>query len=232
MVDRRPRWRRPRSASPWRAASSRSARSVVHERRGAVRCPRRPCESAVRPGARPAGAGQRRSLGAALMAADAGREHRQLHLIGPGASQRPSPAPPASSGAATAWRGFPVAGNMLAGAAGHRGTARAFRRRRDGRCGAASPAMAAGQAAGGDKRGKQAAALRIHRRGLSALDLRVDDHAEPLASSSACTDKSLERFQAFVACLPRRDDPAGITDRDEIEAAYRAVPARATRAPA
>ena len=31
-------------------------------------------------------------------------------------------------------------------------------------------------------------------------------------------EKSLERFQPFVACLPRRDDPAGVTDRAVIEA--------------
>ena len=29
---------------------------------------------------------------------------------------------------------------------------------------------------------------------------------------------SLERFQPFLACLPSRDDPVGITDRAEIEA--------------
>jgi hypothetical protein len=29
---------------------------------------------------------------------------------------------------------------------------------------------------------------------------------------------SLERFQPFLACLPTRDDPVGITDRAEIEA--------------
>ena len=42
--------------------------------------------------------------------------------------------------------------------------------------------MRAGEAAGGDKRGKQSAALLIHgEEEWSALDLRVDDHADPLA---------------------------------------------------
>ena len=31
------------------------------------------------------------------------------------------------------------------------------------------------------------------------------------------TDKSLERYQPFVACLPTRADPLGIVDRDVIE---------------
>ena len=50
-----------------------------------------------------------------------------------------------------------------------------------------------------------------------ALDLRVDDHAEPVAELRRLYDKSLERYQPFVACLPRRADPVGITDRAVIE---------------
>ena len=50
-------------------------------------------------------------------------------------------------------------------------------------------AMQAGEAAGGDKRGKQSAALLIHgEEEWPALDLRVDDHADPLAE--------LERLEA------------------------------------
>ena len=80
-------------------------------------------------------------------------------------------------------------------------------------------AMAAGEAAGGDKRGKQAAALLLYTTELyPALDIRVDDHAEPIAELFRLYEKSLERFQPFVSCLPRRDAPAGITDRAVIEA--------------
>ena len=80
-------------------------------------------------------------------------------------------------------------------------------------------AMAAGEAAGGDKRGKQSAALRIHaKEDYASLDLRVDDHAEPIAELRRLYEVSLERFQPFLACLARRDDPVGITDRAEIEA--------------
>jgi uncharacterized Ntn-hydrolase superfamily protein len=80
-------------------------------------------------------------------------------------------------------------------------------------------ALAAGEAAGGDKRGKQGAALRIHTtEEYPALDLRVDDHAEPIGELRRLYAKSLERFQPFVSCLPSRARPAGITDRNEIEA--------------
>ena len=49
------------------------------------------------------------------------------------------------------------------------------------------------------------------------LDLRVDDHADPLPELRRLFEKSLERFQPFVACLPTRADPRGIVDRDVIE---------------
>ena len=44
-------------------------------------------------------------------------------------------------------------------------------------------ALKAGEAAGGDKRGKQSAAILIHDdEEYPLLDLRVDDHADPLPS--------------------------------------------------
>ena len=80
-------------------------------------------------------------------------------------------------------------------------------------------ALEAGEAAGGDKRGKQGAALRIHTtEDYPFLDLRVDDHEDPLRELRRLYAKSLERFQPFSACLPSRARPAGITDRAVIEA--------------
>lgn len=163
-------------------------------------------------------------VAAMLSASDDGREHRQLHLIGA------SGAPFAFTGAACIdWCGhrvdtdFSVAGNMLAGPGVIEETARAFR------ASAHAPrpmalaerlivAMQAGEAAGGDKRGRQGAALRIQaQEDYPALDLRVDDHPAPLDELHRLWTKSLERYQPFVACLPGRGDPVGITDRDEIQ---------------
>jgi uncharacterized Ntn-hydrolase superfamily protein len=80
-------------------------------------------------------------------------------------------------------------------------------------------AMDAGQAAGGDKRGKQAASLKILAdEDYLQLDLRVDDHPEPLAELRRLYTVSLERFQPFLSCLPGRGRPSGITDRAQIEA--------------
>jgi uncharacterized Ntn-hydrolase superfamily protein len=157
----------------------------------------------------------------ALIAVDEGREHRQLHMID--AAGRIA----AHTGSACIdWcghvqgEGYSVAGNMLAGPQVIRDTAAAYE------AGTELPfaerliaALEAGDAAGGDKRGKQAAALLIH--GAEAyplLSLRVDDHENPLSELRRLFDKSLERYQPFVACLPGRARPAGITDRTLIEA--------------
>lgn len=88
-------------------------------------------------------------------------------------------------------------------------------------------ALAAGEAAGGDKRGKQAAALLIHTtEDYCALDLRVDDHPEPTQELRRLYQKSLERYQPFSACLPSRQRPAGLTDRALIEAEIERFQAR------
>jgi uncharacterized Ntn-hydrolase superfamily protein len=158
---------------------------------------------------------------AALTATDAGAAQRQLHVLGAAGAGA------AHTGSACIdWCGhavhddFSVAGNMLAGPQVLAATAEAFART------AGRPlaerllaAMAAGEAAGGDKRGKQSAALRIHGdEDHPELDLRVDDHAEPVRELHRLYDVSLQRFQPFVACLPGRHDPVGELDRGRIEA--------------
>jgi uncharacterized Ntn-hydrolase superfamily protein len=85
-------------------------------------------------------------------------------------------------------------------------------------------AMRAGEAAGGDKRGRQSAALLIHgQEEWSQLDLRVDDHADPLAELERLEQVSRERWVHFRAFMPTRENPAGITDRTVIEATIEAA---------
>jgi uncharacterized Ntn-hydrolase superfamily protein len=84
-------------------------------------------------------------------------------------------------------------------------------------------AMRSGEAAGGDKRGKQSAALLIHgEEDWSALDLRVDDHTDPLAELERLEQISRERWVHFRKYLPTRKNPAGITDREIIDAGIEA----------
>ncbi|OCK61458.1 DUF1028 domain-containing protein [Bradyrhizobium sp. LMTR 3] len=121
--------------------------------------------------------------------------------------------------------GFSLAGNMLAGAAVLDDTAKTFV------ANASLPfaqrlivAMKAGEAAGGDKRGKQSAALLIHgEEEWSDLDLRVDDHTDPLAELERLEQVSRERWVHFRPFLPTRKNPAGITDRTVIDARIEAA---------
>jgi uncharacterized Ntn-hydrolase superfamily protein len=79
--------------------------------------------------------------------------------------------------------------------------------------------MEAGEAAGGDKRGKQGAAILIHgTEDYPLLSLRVDDHTDPLKELRRLHTVSLERFQAFMGCLATDANPVGIIDRAEIDA--------------
>ena len=158
---------------------------------------------------------------ASLVTADHGRAQRQLHVLparGAGAAH--------TGESCVDWCGhkvfdhFSVAGNMLAGPQVLEATADAFLAH-DGLPLAERllAALAAGEAAGGDKRGKQAAALRIQGdEDYLELDLRVDDHAEPVAELQRLYEVSLQRFQPFVACLAGRHDAVGELDRSRIEA--------------
>jgi uncharacterized Ntn-hydrolase superfamily protein len=156
-----------------------------------------------------------------LVAADAGRDHRQVHMMD--AAGRFA----AHTGAQCVdWcghlegEGCSVAGNMLAGARVIAETAAAYA------ANAALPfprrliaALKAGEAAGGDKRGKQSAALRIHgEEEWSDLDLRVDDHADPLPELERLEQVSRQHWMHFRKFLPSRRDPVGITDRTVINA--------------
>ena len=166
-----------------------------------------------------------------LIAADAGREQRQLHVL-------PAAGPAAAHSGAHCidWCGqhvsenFSIAGNMLAGPQVIAASAQAYRNAQGlPLAERLLAAMAAGEAAGGDKRGKQAAALRIHAdEDHPQLDLRVDDHAEPIIELQRLYRVSLQRHQPFMACLAGRHDPVGLTDRAQIEAridAFHAMPA-------
>jgi uncharacterized Ntn-hydrolase superfamily protein len=161
-----------------------------------------------------------------LKAADGGHASRQVHIMNAAGSIA------AHTGAdCVDWRGhiegkgFSIAGNMLAGADVLHDTAATyianeklpFAQR-------LIAAMHAGEAAGGDKRGKQSAALLIHGADeWAALDLRVDDHADPLGELERLEHVSRERWVHFRQFLPTRQNPAGVTDRKIIDAAIEAA---------
>jgi uncharacterized Ntn-hydrolase superfamily protein len=81
-------------------------------------------------------------------------------------------------------------------------------------------ALEAGEAAGGDKRGKQSAALTICSRDpYPDIDIRADDHPDPLRELRRLLGVSRERYAVFRRFLPGADSPCGVFDRAVIDAA-------------
>ena len=159
------------------------------------------------------------------LAGDAGRGVRQVHAVD-------------RHGRTGAWTGrncvewcgsvaapaVSVAGNMLAGEPTVAATLRAWLDRSD----LPTPerlmqAMEAGDAAGGDRRGRQSAAMKlITTEDFPDLDLRVDDHVRPLSELRRLLDIWRVERAPGLAAAPRKAEPAGFIDLDAIEAGWRA----------
>src|SRR6186997_4440 len=161
-----------------------------------------------------------------LTEGDEGRDHRQVHIMDRHGRIAAHTGPACIDWCGhTAGEGFSVAGNMLAGRAVIEETAKAYA------ANAALPfprrliaALKAGEAAGGDKRGKQSAALLIYGdEEWPDLDLRVDDHTDPLAELERLEAVSRERWVHFAKLLPSKRDPVGIIDRAQLEAGIAAA---------
>ncbi len=119
--------------------------------------------------------------------------------------------------------GYGVAGNMLTGDAVAADTLAAY--------GAAvgdvpdrlMAAMLAGERAGGDRRGRQSAAMvLVTTEDFPDLSLRIDDHADPLAELHRLLGLWREQAVPGLAARPRKADPAGFVDMDAIEANWAA----------
>ena len=122
------------------------------------------------------------------------------------------------------WRGhrtaedFAVAGNMLVGEETLRVMAESFQST------GASPlierlllALEAGQQAGGDKRGRQSAAVRVvDKEEYPLLDLRVDEHREPVPELRRVYEVARRELVPLTSMMPTRQNPTG---RFDLEAA-------------
>lgn len=158
---------------------------------------------------------------ARLVSPDPGREQRQFHVIDAAGriAQHTGPA-------CVTWAGHrlgaqvSVAGNMLAGAAVLDAMLHGWDAARGTLAERLIAALQAGEDAGGDKRGKQSAAVRVHLADpYSDLDIRADDHPDPLAELRRLHRVSLERYAVFRRHLAGRDSPWGELDRAVIDAA-------------
>jgi uncharacterized Ntn-hydrolase superfamily protein len=157
------------------------------------------------------------------LAGDAGRGIRQVHAVD-------------RRGRTAAWTGqncvewcgsvadarVSVAGNMLAGEATVAATLAVWR---------AHPeldmperlmaAMEAGEAAGGDRRGRQSAAMLLTTtEDFPDLDLRVDDSSDPLPELRRLLGIWRRERAPGLATQPSRANPSGFTDLDAIEAGW------------
>ena len=157
------------------------------------------------------------------LAGDDGRGIRQVHAVD-------------RNGRTAAWTGdncvewcgsasaggISVAGNMLAGEPTVAATLAAWK----ANSAMLMPdrlmtAMEAGEAAGGDRRGKQSAAMvMVTTEDFPDLNLRVDDHAEPLRELRRLLSIWQAGGAARLALAPSKADPSGLTDLDAIEAGW------------
>lgn len=79
-------------------------------------------------------------------------------------------------------------------------------------------ALEAGQAAGGDKRGKQSAALYVvNQEEFPYADLRVDEHQDPVTELRRVFEVCRTEYFPFMTTLPTRDNPMGSFDPDILD---------------
>jgi uncharacterized Ntn-hydrolase superfamily protein len=159
------------------------------------------------------------------LAADNGRDLRQVHAID-------------SQGRSAAWTGrhcvewcgsqsgphVSVAGNMLAGAAVVDATLARYLA-----CGDLElperlmAAMEAGEASGGDKRGKQSAAMvMVTTEDFPDLNIRVDDGDDPLPELRRLLGLWHAQWPTRKAWAPSKANPSGFLDLDAMEAVWKA----------
>lgn len=114
--------------------------------------------------------------------------------------------------------GYAVAGNMLVGEETIVAMAGAYE------ANAAEPfaerlvrALEAGQAAGGDKRGRQSAALKVmDTEDYPIIDIRVDDHPDPVAELRRIWGLYHQGFSDVLRMMPTKAHPAGHFDLEAL----------------
>ncbi len=125
------------------------------------------------------------------------------------------------------WRGhltgknFAVAGNMLVGEETLQAMKESFQGSEEGTPLAERllSALQVGQDAGGDKRGRQSAALLVvEKEDYPLLDLRVDDHADPVPELRRIYGVAQEDLLPLTSVMPTKENPAGSYDLKEMRA--------------
>ncbi len=114
--------------------------------------------------------------------------------------------------------GYAVAGNMLVGEETIAAMAATYEANAD------QPfaerlvrALEAGQAAGGDKRGRQSAALKVMDvEDYPMIDIRVDDHPDPVVELRRIWGLYNQGFGEILKMMPTKAQPAGLFNLEEL----------------
>ena len=154
-----------------------------------------------------------------LVEADVGNASRQFHIVdAAGRNAAHTGRDCVEWSGHVLGEGVSVAGNMLAGPKVIHETLKAYQANMD------LPlderllrGLEAGDAAGGDKRGRQSACLVIHAgEEYSQLDIRVDDHTLPLPELRRLRDVARTHYLPFKSALAKKGDPVGIYERAKL----------------
>jgi uncharacterized Ntn-hydrolase superfamily protein len=147
-----------------------------------------------------------------LISEDPGRDMRQLGVVDARGNAAAHSGP-----SCTGWfghvtgPGYSIQGNMLTGPE----TVRAMQESFESTGSLDLPerlvrSLEAGQSVGGDKRGRQSAAVKVYwREEYPYLDLRVDEHAEPVAELRRVLEVARRQLIPFIEMMPTRQDPIG-----------------------
>ena len=83
--------------------------------------------------------------------------------------------------------------------------------------------LEAGQAAGGDKRGRQSAAMIVFEtERYPHIDLRVDEHDDPVRELRRVFEVAKQQYLPFIVGMPTRENPLGALGDDVVEMLLRA----------
>jgi uncharacterized Ntn-hydrolase superfamily protein len=155
-----------------------------------------------------------------LLKQDPGRQKRQLIIIDKDGQTA------AFTGTLTSgWCGhlqgdnFAVAGNMLSDEKVIQAMAASFEQSAEAELAERLlRALEAGQAAGGDRRGRQAAHLQVvHTEAWKYVDLRVDEHPDPVAELRRIFELARRELFPFRELYPTRSDPGNDWDLEEYQ---------------
>lgn len=158
-----------------------------------------------------------------LLAQDTGREKRQLIIV-----DRHGETAAFTGSLASPWCGhlqgedYAVAGNILAGRAVIQKMAEAFEQAVEEELAERLlQALEAGQRAGGDRRGQQAAHLQVvHTEAWKYVDLRVDEHPTPIAELRRIFEVAKQELFPFRSLYPTRSNPGHDWNLEEYKHLY------------